>query len=180
MCLSPKIFYSYRTHNTWKSMQSSQRMCEECIPCFQTHHCWHLFCLFKWSDPRWLGLTNLNGGAIRMQRQTSARSLWTGEISNISFTFRAQTICELKKIFFFLLEETHGKQFFFRVSWLDKIHWTKIKLRFSVIWSFRIGQTTFPFGESGTEHSTSWFDEHRVFYHTDILSLWSRRVFFLG
>jgi len=49
-----------------------------------------MFCLFKWSDPRWLGLINLNWGAIRMQRQTSARSLWTGEIiSNISYTFRS-------------------------------------------------------------------------------------------
>ena len=53
-----------------------------------------MFCLFKWSDPRWLGLTNLNGGAIRMQRQTSARSLWTGEISlHIIMHLEPQTIC---------------------------------------------------------------------------------------
>ena len=35
--------------------------------------------LFIWSDLRCCGLTDLNWGASRMQKQTSAQSVWTGE-----------------------------------------------------------------------------------------------------
>ena len=52
------------------------------------------------------------------------------------------------------------------MSWLDKIHWTKIKLRSRVLWSFRMKHFHLR-SLSMRLHQTFWFDEHRVFCNTD-------------